>query len=124
MPCITRRLRILHRPTPHRKTSWSLASTLFSRPARCRSTPYTMRLRVAVGVTFRVLRARLQDMAIVSRLQSVVLCAALGLGFWTTSRAALAGADPYLGEIETFAFNFCPKGWAALNGQLLPINVN
>ena len=63
-------------------------------------------------------------MAIVSRLQSVVLCAALGLGFWTASRAALAGADPYLGEIETFAFNFCPKGWAALSGQLLPINVN
>jgi hypothetical protein len=28
------------------------------------------------------------------------------------------------GQLETFAFNFCPKGWAALNGQLLPINTN
>jgi microcystin-dependent protein len=31
---------------------------------------------------------------------------------------------PFLGEIDTFAFNFCPVGWAALNGQLLPINQN
>ena len=30
--------------------------------------------------------------------------------------------EPYLGEIQTFAFNFCPNGWAALNGQLLSIS--
>ena len=32
--------------------------------------------------------------------------------------------EPYLGEIQTFAFSFCPTGWAPLNGQLLPINQN
>jgi len=33
-------------------------------------------------------------------------------------------ADPILGEIRTFAFNFAPTGWAVCNGQLLPINQN
>lgn len=32
--------------------------------------------------------------------------------------------DNYLGQIEFFAFNFAPKGWAQCNGQLLPINSN
>jgi microcystin-dependent protein len=41
-----------------------------------------------------------------------------------TARSALAGANPFVGEVETFAFNFCPTGWAALNGQLLPISQN
>jgi len=45
-----------------------------------------------------------------------VLCANAG--------SALAGANPFVGEVETFAFNFCPNGWAALNGQLLPISQN
>lgn len=30
----------------------------------------------------------------------------------------------YVGQIETFAFNFCPVGWLPLNGQLVPINGN
>jgi microcystin-dependent protein len=37
---------------------------------------------------------------------------------------ALAGSDPFLGEVETFAFGFCPLGWSTLNGQLLPISQN
>jgi microcystin-dependent protein len=37
---------------------------------------------------------------------------------------AFAGAEPFLGEIETFAFNFCPVGWAPLDGRLLPISQN
>ena len=40
------------------------------------------------------------------------------------ARPALAGSNPFLGEIETFAFDFCPLGWSTLNGQLLPINQN
>lgn len=39
-------------------------------------------------------------------------------------RAALAGANPFIGEVETFAFNFCPQGWSTLNGQLLLISQN
>jgi len=34
---------------------------------------------------------------------------------------AQTSAGPYLGEIQTFAFNFCPVNWLPLNGQLLPI---
>ena len=31
-------------------------------------------------------------------------------------------ANPYLGELRTFAFGVIPKGWAPCNGQLLPVN--
>lgn len=31
-------------------------------------------------------------------------------------------ANPYLGEIRVFGFNFQPVGWALCNGQLLAIN--
>ena len=48
----------------------------------------------------------------------VVICCA-------GSRPAIAQASlPFLGEVQTFAFNFCPAGWAPLTGQLLPINQN
>ncbi len=33
-------------------------------------------------------------------------------------------AEPFLGEIRLVSFGFPPKGWAACNGQLLPINQN
>ena len=33
-------------------------------------------------------------------------------------------AEPFLGEIEAFAFNFAPRGWALCAGQVLPINQN
>jgi microcystin-dependent protein len=33
-------------------------------------------------------------------------------------------STPFLSQIETFSFNFAPKGWALANGQLLPINQN
>jgi microcystin-dependent protein len=33
-------------------------------------------------------------------------------------------ADPFVGEIRTFGFNFPPKGWAQCNGQLIPISQN
>jgi microcystin-dependent protein len=33
-------------------------------------------------------------------------------------------AEPYLGEIRRFGFNFPPNGWAFCNGQLLSINSN
>jgi microcystin-dependent protein len=36
--------------------------------------------------------------------------------------APAQASDPYIGEIQTFAFNFCPGGWAPLNGQLLAIS--
>ena len=33
-------------------------------------------------------------------------------------------AEPFLGQITMFGFGFPPKGWAACNGQILPINQN
>ena len=33
-------------------------------------------------------------------------------------------SEQYLGEIRIVPFNFAPRGWAACNGQLLPINQN
>jgi microcystin-dependent protein len=35
-----------------------------------------------------------------------------------------AAAEPFLAEISTVAFDYCPRGWAQLRGQLLPINQN
>lgn len=32
--------------------------------------------------------------------------------------------EPYIGQIETFAFGFAPKGWASCNGQMLMISQN
>lgn len=31
-------------------------------------------------------------------------------------------ADPYIGQIQTFAFNFAPRNWALCDGQLLSIS--
>jgi microcystin-dependent protein len=47
-----------------------------------------------------------------------------GIAMSLSAAPCAADGDPFLGEINTFAFNFCPVGWAALNGQLLPINQN
>ena len=33
-------------------------------------------------------------------------------------------SEPFLSEIRIFSFAFAPKGWAACNGQFLPINQN
>ncbi|MBI1202383.1 MAG: phage tail protein [Rhodopseudomonas sp.] len=33
-------------------------------------------------------------------------------------------AEPFIGEIRCFGFNFAPRGWAMCNGQLLNISVN
>ena len=49
-----------------------------------------------------------------------MVCIAMSL----SANPCAAGGDPFVAEIDTFAFNFCPNGWAPLNGQLLPINQN
>jgi microcystin-dependent protein len=52
---------------------------------------------------------------------AVLFAVCLGL---SVPQPATAGANPFLGEIATFAFNFCPTGWSTVNGQILPINQN
>ncbi|WP_280154388.1 tail fiber protein [Piscinibacter sp. XHJ-5] len=54
------------------------------------------------------------------RLAAVVLaCACL-----PSAGPALAQTSPYLGQIMCGAWNFAPRGWAMMNGQLLPIAQN
>src|ERR1700755_2648639 len=33
-------------------------------------------------------------------------------------------AEPFLGQIQQFGFNFAPRGWAFCNGQLMSIAQN
>lgn len=47
----------------------------------------------------------------------------LASGAMTLSTPALAcGETPIVGEVCTFAFDFCPYGYLEANGQILPIN--
>ncbi len=38
------------------------------------------------------------------------------------SAPASADVDPFMGTIQAFGANFCPRGWAPANGQLLAIS--
>jgi len=61
-----------------------------------------------------------------SRILSRTACvaaAALSLAAWHGAASAQA-SDPFLGQIMCAGFNFAPRGWAELNGQLLPIAQN
>lgn len=53
---------------------------------------------------------------------ALAVLAMAGASFATATPAA--AQTPMLGEIQTFGFNFCPRGWAATNGQLMPISQN
>lgn len=50
------------------------------------------------------------------------LFALLSVGAFTHS--ARAAMEPFIGEMMMTAANFCPRGWADANGQLLPIAQN
>lgn len=53
-----------------------------------------------------------------------VLLGCAGLIFLAAAPPAVAGTNPYMAEVMILAGNFCPQGWAAMNGQLLPISQN
>ena len=36
----------------------------------------------------------------------------------------LGGSEPFIGQIQTFGFDFAPRGWATCDGQLLAIASN
>lgn len=38
------------------------------------------------------------------------------------SAPALAQDEPFIGQVTAFGTNFCPRGWANTEGQLLPIS--
>jgi microcystin-dependent protein len=56
-----------------------------------------------------------------SRLFSLAAVAAASL---LPLQAAHAQAEPFLGQIMCGGFNFAPRGWARLDGQLMPIAQN
>jgi microcystin-dependent protein len=47
----------------------------------------------------------------------------LAAGAWFLA-SATALADPYTGEVRTFAFRFCPTGHAWMHGQLIALSSN
>lgn len=54
-----------------------------------------------------------------SRIIASVIMLGLPLG-----DALACGIEPFIGEICLFPYNFCPRGYAETNGQLLPIAQN
>lgn len=58
-------------------------------------------------------------------LKRALLVASLtSVALLTAQPAAACGSEPYIGEVCTFTFGWCPQGYAAANGQMLPINQN
>jgi microcystin-dependent protein len=41
-----------------------------------------------------------------------------------TASPAMAEIDPYVGDIMTVPWNFCPRGWLAAKGQVIAISQN
>lgn len=56
--------------------------------------------------------------------RTLTLACALALPLIVSQPAAACGSEPFLGEICTFGFTFCPNGFMPANGSLLPINQN
>ncbi len=56
--------------------------------------------------------------------RALALASAVALPLIAAQPAAACGSEPYLGEICTFGFNFCPQGFLPTNGSLLPISQN
>jgi len=56
------------------------------------------------------------------KIKEVVLSAVMASSVLSMPMAANAGMEPFIGEVQWFAGNFAPRGWALCDGQLLPIN--
>jgi microcystin-dependent protein len=55
---------------------------------------------------------------------SAICALTLAMGLASNADQAEAGPNPSLGDIMIVGFNFCPRGWAMAEGQILPINQN
>jgi microcystin-dependent protein len=60
--------------------------------------------------------------SILQRALTACLVAAAATG--ATAAPAPPPPATYVGEVRAFAFNFCPQGWRAADGSLLPIAQN
>jgi microcystin-dependent protein len=59
---------------------------------------------------------------LVSLAASIVI--AFGFAFVSYATPAIAGMDPYIGEIAILPYTYCPNGYLEANGQILPISQN
>ena len=41
--------------------------------------------------------------------------------FFSSTTTVKAQAEPFIGQISIYAFNFAPRGWMPCDGRLLPI---
>jgi microcystin-dependent protein len=57
-------------------------------------------------------------------LRRLIIAATLACSGLTVAPAAFAQAEPFLGQIMWVGFTFCPRGWAAADGQILSISQN
>ena len=55
------------------------------------------------------------------KLKTLTVSAAIAATGLLVSGTANA-EEPYIGELKVLPYTFCPRGWAAAEGQLLPIN--
>ena len=60
----------------------------------------------------------------VMKIRHLLLSATMIAGTTSLNQTANAGTDVFLGEITMHGANFCPRGTAALNGQILSIASN
>ena len=51
---------------------------------------------------------------------SLLVFVTTSISFFSSS--AIAQAEPILGQVQMFAFNFCPRGWAKADGSILSIS--
>lgn len=58
----------------------------------------------------------------VKSISAVLSASALVMGMGMSS--PVLASDPFIGQIETFGFNFPPRGWTTCDGQLLSIASN
>ena len=57
-------------------------------------------------------------------MKKFVLSAAVALGVIAPIAPAQAQVNQYLGQMMDVGFNFCPRGWANADGQIIAINAN
>ncbi|WP_394780948.1 phage tail protein [Undibacterium sp.] len=63
-------------------------------------------------------------MSIIQKIPAAAMLLAAVTGISLSPLPAIAGSEPFVGEIVCGGFNFAPKGWAIAQGQLLPILQN
>ena len=58
------------------------------------------------------------------KFKKVLLSALIAGTIFSGTSAVYAGDQPFIGEVQWFAGNFAPRGWAFCDGQILQISQN